>query len=390
MFSVLSSRRNPLKWVGFVFISLILAACEPVGFGGGPLINTSKPIPVALLVPGGSENANDALLASSLENAARLAMADLDGVSIDLRVYNTSGVPEIAANAAREAANAGAKIILGPVFAKNAAAVGIAVANRNINVLAFSNNTGVAGGNIFVLGPTFKNTADRLVRYSLQQGRSNIMIVNGQDGSEEIGRDAINRSILANGGSLAGITSFELSQQGVIDAVSRIASDVKDSGAQSIFLTSGTSGALPLLAQLLPENGVDPMVTQYIGLQRWDIPATAISLGGLQGGWFAVPDPALSANFQGRYTAAYGSTPHPVAGLAYDGIAAIGALALSGQADALSRTALTQPSGFVGVNGVFRLLADGTNERGLAVAQIQDNQVVVIDPAPRGFGGTGF
>ena len=99
----------------------------------------------------------------------------------------------------------------------------------------------------------------------------------------------------------------------------------------------------------------------------------------------------MSSIFQSRYLAAYGNNPHPIAGLAYDGIAAIGALAAQGQSDALTRGALTQSAGFVGVNGVFRLLADGTNERGLAVAQIQENQVVVIDPAPRAFaGGAGF
>ena len=46
-------------------------------------------------------------------------------------------------------------------------------------------------------------------------------------------------------------------------------------------------------------------------------------------------------------------------------------------------------SGFVGVNGVFRLLPDGTNQRGLAVATIRDNAVVILDPAPRSFAGSG-
>ena len=115
-----------------------------------------------------------------------------------------------------------------------------------------------------------------------------------------------------------------------------------------------------------------------------------MALPGLQGGWFAIPDPGIKASFEGRYSAAYGASPHPIAGLAYDGIAAIGALVKSGQSDALTRSALTQGSGFVGVNGVFRQLSDGTNERGLAVARIQNNQVSVIDPAPRSFGGAGF
>ena len=73
-----------------------------------------------------------------------------------------------------------------------------------------------------------------------------------------------------------------------------------------------------------------------------------------------------------------------------DGIAAIGALVRQGKSNALTAQALTQGSGFVGVGGIFRLRSDGTNERGLAIAQIRNSQVVVIDPAPRSFGGAGF
>ena len=57
---------------------------------------------------------------------------------------------------------------------------------------------------------------------------------------------------------------------------------------------------------------------------------------------------------------------------------------------ALTAAALTQGAGFQGTGGVFRLLSDGTNERGLAVATIRDKQLVVIDPAPKSFGGIGF
>ncbi|MFV2002000.1 MAG: penicillin-binding protein activator [Paracoccaceae bacterium] len=391
MFSRLRAvRKRPIRFIA-LFFAVFLAACDPsVLGGGGPTVNIGKPIPVALLVPGGSQNPGDAVLASSLENAARLAMADLSGVNIDLRVYNTAGQAEGAATAARSAVNEGAKIILGPVFAQSANAAGRAVANRNVNILSFSNNVSIAGGNVFVLGPTFRNTAERLVAYAVRQSVGNIMIVNARDSAEVIGRDAINRAIITQGATLAGVTTFELSQEGVIAAIPQITSDARSRAAQAIFLTSGTSGALPFLAQLLPENGLTQETTQFIGLQRWDIPATALTLTGLQGGWFALPDPALSSAFQNRYQAAYGTQPHPIAGLAYDGIAAIGALVSNGQSDALTRGALTQSAGFVGVNGVFRLLADGTNERALAVATIQKGQVTIIDPAPRNFGGRGF
>ena len=76
--------------------------------------------------------------------------------------------------------------------------------------------------------------------------------------------------------------------------------------------------------------------------------------------------------------------------MAYDGVAAIGALAKKGNKNALTAASLTQGAGFQGVGGVFRFRSNGVAERGLAIATIKDKQVVVIDPAPRSFGGFGF
>ncbi|MCP5038260.1 MAG: penicillin-binding protein activator [Rhodobacteraceae bacterium] len=391
MFAVLrATRKVPAIFAAFLSLMFIASCNLAVPGGGGPNINLSRPVPVALLVPRGSGSATDAALARALENAARLAMSELDGVTIDLRVYDTAANAQQAAAMAVQAVGDGAKIILGPVYAANANAAGVAVASRGVNVLAFSNNPDIAGGNVFVLGNTFQNTANRLVRYAVAQGKGNIMVAHGTDTAESAGARAITRAIGLNGASLAGTSSFELSQRGVINALPEISETLRESGAQTLFMTSGTSGALPFLAGLLPENGVNPAETQFIGLQRWDIPANALTLPGLQGGWFAIPDPDLANQYSARYTASYGAQPHPISGLAYDGIAAIGALVRAGHTDALTRGALTQASGFAGVNGVFRLLTNGTNERGLAVAQIQENQVVIIDPAPRSFGGAGF
>ncbi len=386
------TRRNAVRLV-LVASALWLAACGgagPLRNADGPSIDTGAPVPVALLVPAGSGQEGDDGLARSLENAARLAIGDLNNVAIDLRVYRTAGNAATAAEVAAKAVEDGAKIILGPVYAAAANAAGTAVARSGVNVLSFSNNAGIAGGNVFVLGHTFENTASRLVTYAAAQGRSKIMIAYGRDTAEKRGRDAIAAAIARSGAVLAGEASFELSQNGVVQAVTEVTDTAKASGADAIFMTSGTAGALPILSQLVKENGIDPETTKFIGLQRWDIPPGARELPGLQGGWFALPSPALTEQFDARYSAAYGEPPHPIASLAYDGIAAIGALVGAGDAGALSAASLTQPTGFVGVNGIFRLRTDGSNERGLAVATIQDNQVSVIDPAPRSFPGAGL
>ncbi|MDJ1007648.1 MAG: penicillin-binding protein activator [Paracoccaceae bacterium] len=387
MVAFLSKGRKALRrWTGVVGL-LALAACDAPVLSGG-FLDTTRAVPVALLVPQ-SSGADGAVLAQSLENAARLAMADLDGVEIDLRVYDTGARPDMAAAAADQAVRDGARVILGPVFAEAASAAGNAVSGRGVPVLAFSNNPDIAGGNVFVLGTTFDTVARRLARYSIAQGRDDIFIVHAQSPAEEIGRDAVARGVAAGGGQVSGTASFALSQEGVIEAIPQIADTARLSGAEALFMTSGTAGALPFLADLLPENGIDPEEVQFIGLQRLDIPSTALTLSGLQNAWFALPDPGLIGQFTSRYAANFGGPPHPNAYLGYDAVAAIGALFASDTPNPLSSAALTQGSGFAGVGGVFRLLSDGTNERGLAVAQIQNQQVIVIDPAPRSFGGAG-
>ncbi|MGB1387356.1 MAG: penicillin-binding protein activator [Paracoccaceae bacterium] len=390
MFAVFTFVRKAFSMGFLLVLGLFLAACETGGISsGGPSIDTSKPIPVALLVPKGSGQSGDAILAQSLENAALLAISDLQGINIDLRVYDTAGSADTAAAVATQAVGEGAKIILGPVYAEAANAVGKAMRGKNINVLAFSNNPAIAGGNVFILGPTFANTANRLTRYAAAQGKANIVVVHGSDAAGVAGQSAIQSAINGSPAKLGGAVSYDLSQQGVIDAVPRVRDTVASAGADALFLTATTAGALPLISQLLPESGVSRETVQYIGLTRWDIPPQTLELPGVQGGWFALPDPSAAQQFSSRYGAAYGGVPHPIGGLAYDGIAAIGALVGAGRADALSWAALTQGAGFQGVSGIFRLRSDGTNERGLAVATIQNNQVVVIDPAPRSFSGGG-
>ncbi len=390
MFTVCKPARKLTKSVLALAAAAFLAACEPGANTGGPSIDTSEPVPVALLVPRGSGQSGDTALAQSLENAARLAMTDLPNVNIDLRVYDTGGSAVTASTAAQQAVADGAKIILGPVYAQAANSAGLAVLNSGVNVLSFSNNTTIAGGNVFVLGPTFDNTANRLVSYAGQQGKNGMVIVHSNDAAGQLGQAAIAGALSNSRVNNAGSVGFDRSQQGVIGSVPTIKATVDSSGADSVFLTATTAGALPLFSQLLPESGLSPATTQYLGLTRWDIPPQTLELPGVQGGWFALPDPAKAAAYRQRYNATYGEAPHPISGLAYDGIAAIGALVSQGKSNALTGAALTQNAGFQGVGGIFRLRPNGTNERGLAVATIQNKQVVVIDPAPQSFSGAGF
>jgi hypothetical protein len=46
---------------------------------------------------------------------------------------------------------------------------------------------------------------------------------------------------------------------------------------------------------------------------------------------------------------------------------------------------LTDPDGFIGIDGAFRFAANGMSERTLEVREVQAGKYGVLDPAPRGF-----
>lgn len=389
MVSGFSSLRNPLRIFTVLLATLALTACQ-IGGGpvavGGPRIS-GQTVQVAMLLPV-SGAGGDALLARSLENAARLAAADVAaGVTVEITVYDTAGNAGIAATRAQEAVSAGADVIVGPVRSDAAAAVGVAVANSNIAVLSFSNNTEIAGGNVMVLGYTFANTANRIVGYAARQGRGNIVLVHASNLAGEVARDAVRTAAARSGATISATIPYEFSQIGVVNVVPQITDAVRSNGANAVLLTSDSAGALPLFAQLLPENGLDTSAVQVMGLTRWDIPPATLEFSGLQGGWFTLPDAGAAAAFNARYAATNGTPPHALGGLGYDAIRAVAQAAASGRIGPADLIAAGQVEG---AGGAFRFLPDGTIERALAVAQIVNSQVSVIDPAPRSLGGPGL
>ncbi len=395
MFAVLSSIRKALRPAAFAFAALGLAACDasllgPLGGGGassgGPQIDPSAPIQVALLVP--RSDAGAAPVADSLEKAARLAIAENSNVNIALQVYDTAGSATTAAAQAQRAVDEGAKIIIGPLFGAAANAAGLAVLDEGVNVLSFSNTPSIAGGNVFILGPTFNNTANRLMGFARGQGKKSVTIIYSDDVPGQVGRLAIEQAAAANGIRVATAQGYPLSIEGVRATAQNAAQS--GAGADSVFVTTdATNAAMPMLLRDLPASGLNPGSVQYIGLTRWDVRPDLFDLPGAEGAWFAMPDQSRQDGFKARYRAAYGASPHPLAGLAFDGISAVAALAAQGRRDALTGRALTT-NVFNGTGGAFRLTPDGSNQRALAVATVRNKQVVILDPAPSRVGTAGF
>ena len=387
--NLLTGVRNTLALLAF----LLVVACDqppkqdPEQSKGPGFMGIAK---VALLVPYGSEDPNDMTLAVNLQNSARMALDDLTGVQIELRTYPTLGTKEGAAAAAEKAIADGADIFLGPVYSDTASAAASVAEPSGVNVLAFSNNARIAGKNLFVLGNTFENRARRILAYGTEQGRSRVLIVHADNPSGSSGRDAIAKAAEAMGITVTGIVPYEFTQKGVVDAVPVIASLINETQTDLVFFTANSAGALPLLAQLLPENDIDLETVKFAGLGRWDIPRSTLRLSGLEGGWFPLPDPRRAGAFNSRYRFSNNRPPHTLAGLSYDGIAFVSTLIRNGQADPFGTERILSAGDVFGAHGVFRMTPDGTVERALTVAEIEDGEVAIASPSPRSFDGLGL
>ena len=126
---------------------------------------------------------------------------------------------------------------------------------------------------------------------------------------------------------------------------------------------------------------------QLLGTGVWSDPHL-LAMPSMQGAWFAAPENAGFNAFAKRYQAQFHSAPTRLATLAYDAMSLATGMARKYGANAYTAQNLTDPSGFIGADGVFRFTSDGLNERGLAVLQVGASGVTtVLSPAPRSFAG---
>jgi branched-chain amino acid transport system substrate-binding protein len=55
-----------------------------------------------------------------------------------------------------------------------------------------------------------------------------------------------------------------------------------------------------------------------------------------------------------------------------------------------SQQAILNPSGFTGVDGLFRFTPNGLVQRGLAVLEVEPQGPIVVSPAPQSFQDLGY
>ena len=395
-------RTGTFKAVTVAFVAAafaVLSACNGGGGlggrmfgGGGPTPRANAPISgevigtgtvrVALLLPL-SATGNAGQLARDLRNAADLAIRDFKTAGIQLLVKDDMGTPEGGRAAATQAISEGAELILGPLFARSVPAVAAVARGANIPVIAFSTDTSTAGPGVYLLSFLPQSDVDRIVAYAAARGKRSIAALLPSNAYGTVVEAALQRAVANAGGRVMASQRYALDRLSMQEKANAVAALVKSGTVDTIFMPDAGDAA-PFLAQVLASGGVTPGQITYLGSGQWD-DARIAGESNLNGAWFPAPESTGFASFSKRYQAAFTTAPFRAATLAYDATSLAAGLAARFGEQRFSTQTLTNPNGFIGVDGAFRFLQNGLSQRGLAVYEIKGGQSVQIDPAPKTF-----
>ena len=380
--SIAATRAQPQALAGqikklLVLASVILlAACSTVPRSKAPVaVEPSDGMHrVALLLP---VTGPDADVGQSIANATALALADTKVTNIRMVTYDTGlGV----ATATQRAIADGNKLILGPLRGDNVIEVAQIARPAGVPIISFSNDVGVAGPNVFLLGHLPNQAIERVVLYAKSKGMNRFAGVVASNVYGQRAQSNLTTAVRAAGGILVGIqetngtaasaeaAARRLSQMGAIDAIL-----VADSGRAAIT-------TVPALRR----GGL--RTAKVLGTDLWNIEGTLAGSPPIYGAWFASVSDTLYTQYAAKYRARFGKAPLRLSSLGYDSVLLVARVARDWQPGTRFPVAqLTDPQGFIGVDGAFRFNPNGLTDRMLEVQEVQAGKFVTVSAAPSQF-----
>ena len=152
---------------------------------------------------------------------------------------------------------------------------------------------------------------------------------------------------------------------------------IKKAGA--VLILGRTTAVNDVIAAVKKLNANAPI----LGTEGW--PRSAILNPAANGALLAASEQEGASLIAERYQRHKGRGLTPNAARAYDSIAIGSGLVRAGGAEAIKASALSNPTGFRGVSGVFRFTTDGRTERQFGLYTIESAKLVPVQAASASF-----
>jgi ABC-type branched-subunit amino acid transport system substrate-binding protein len=355
---------------------------------GAPIVNAVAP--TGMVLGQGKVRVGLLLPLSGSGQAADMALSEFQNPDIQILVKDDRGSVDGARQAVQSALSEGAELILGPLFSSAVvSSAPIAKASR-VPMIAFSTDASVASAGVYLLSFMAEDEVSRLVRYALNQNRKSFAALIPDTPYGRLVEAQFQQEVAQRGGRVVMLERY--SSTAALPAVmAKIAQVAGGASPQvdALFIPE-QSERLVFVAQALTQAQINTSKVKVMGTGVWNEPRI-FTESGLAGAWFVAPEQTGFNAFSKRYQARFGGEPGRIATIGYDAVSLAAALVRTQGDKRFSESVITNSAGFSGVDGVFRFQPDGTNDRALAIYEINNGTTRVISGAPRALGsGTSF
>ncbi len=361
-----------------------------------------KKVQVALFLPFSGKNKE---LGWSLFDSATLSLFENDqNHNIELILIDAKETPQEAAKAFKEVIERKIKIVIGPIFSTSIEAIEKDARQNHITVISLSNNQQLMGkisndGGIFLAGIMPEAQVDKIVGYSLKQGKFTFAIIAPNNSYGQTINSLFKKIIKGRDGDFITSEFYEANGKDLDRVVDRVINsfsipehlktkrDVVITEADRIYpqviIIPESGKILSRIAATIKRQNKDERDFQLIGTSQWDDISTLNDFN-LNGGWFVAPESEKFRNFEKAFYQTYGKFPPRISSIVYDSVAVLADLAdrKNGQIPTVQDfTGYNNPpkNGFEGIDGLFRFLPNGLVQRNLAVLQVANGHFETLE-----------
>ena len=413
-----------LKKFSLILFCFAVANCSsPISLRGGiednslsieeMTLDSRKVFRVGVLLPLTGQAAKQG---QGMKNAAILALDDVKNPNLVLQFYDTKSTPAGSRIAIENAFNQRADLILGPLMSSSLQAISEQAERKRVPVIAFSTSEELLKPGIYTMGLLIDEQINRVITYAAQNGRKTFALLLPDNSTGIAVAKAAVRSAEKNNVAISRIGFYPpntsdfseiLKQMTDYYVRSKKAQEIKvglqraaaagDENAKRQLKKYGsfaTSGGVEYDAVLIPESGAklksamamfgyydiyEPKV-KFLGTSVWE--GTALNKETVAiGSWYPALSRVYSKYFAQKFVDTFSEKPSPLYSLAYDAVALSNALAMKQNSNIYDN--ITNSDGYIGINGVFRIYENGSNEHSLDIYEVRERGDVVVDSAPK-------
>ena len=309
-------------------------------------------VKIGLLLPLSGENKK---LGISIYHALEMALFETKSKNIQLVFKDSGDSLEKAIQAAIELEQEGIAILIGPIFAFQASEIRKNI-SEDIPIFSFTNDETVKKEGLWALGFSPKQQVVAIFNEMRFHSVTDISII--------VPKNIYGDIVLQESRKASIINNIKINHMHRYDKKSKDFSKfsmtlnkenfIEDNGL--LIVASGKQ--LKEISSRAQYRGIDPKEIKFFGISGWNN-HEILGEPALLGGYFVAPQQFSYETFVSRYFRLYDAVPNEISGLGYDILALLSVGLKNSKTTQQLITFLTNPTGFNGIFGFFKIDSNG-------------------------------